>query len=79
MLTPRGTDEIQGGVLLGRPARPARAGRNGVDVTRAAVLLRLVPFAPAHFDELASWFSDERELVQWGGPRVSHPLDASQC
>lgn len=40
--------------------------------------LRLVPFAAAHFATLVRWFSSEEEVVQWGGPGVSFPLDASQ-
>ena len=41
-------------------------------------MLSLLPFAPVHFATLASWFANEGELVQWGGPLVSFPLDAAQ-
>jgi RimJ/RimL family protein N-acetyltransferase len=41
-------------------------------------MLRLVPFAPEHFAEIASWFENEREAVQWAGPTVHYPLDAAQ-
>ena len=40
--------------------------------------MTLEPFAAKHFEELAGWFSDERELVLWGGPKVRFPLDVSQ-
>lgn len=42
-------------------------------------MLRLVAFAPLHFAELAGWFTNEREIVQWGGPGVSFPLDTRQA
>ncbi len=41
-------------------------------------MLKLLPFAPAHFSTLASWFGSEAEVVQWGGPAVSFPLDDRQ-
>ena len=41
-------------------------------------MLSLVPFEPAHFDELASWFTNEVETVQWGGSDISFPLDEKQ-
>jgi RimJ/RimL family protein N-acetyltransferase len=40
--------------------------------------LRLVPFGREHFATLAGWFASERDVVQWGGPSVSYPLDARQ-
>jgi hypothetical protein len=40
--------------------------------------LRLVPFGREHFPTLAAWFGSERELVQWGGTLVRHPLDETQ-
>ena len=40
--------------------------------------LHLIPFTPQHFGVLASWFSNERDVVQWGGPAVSYPLDDRQ-
>lgn len=41
-------------------------------------MLHLIPFAPMHFAELASWFHSERDVVQWGGTGVSFPLDEGQ-
>lgn len=40
--------------------------------------LTLEPFGPSHFAALASWFESERDVVQWGGSAVHHPLDAAQ-
>ncbi|MCG8543736.1 MAG: GNAT family N-acetyltransferase [Alphaproteobacteria bacterium] len=41
-------------------------------------MLSLVPFEPAHFDTLASWFTNEMETVQWGGSDISFPVDHKQ-
>lgn len=41
-------------------------------------MFRLIPFGPAHFPVVRSWFSSEAEVVQWGGPAVSHPLTDEQ-
>ncbi|MBB6485524.1 GNAT family N-acetyltransferase [Rhizobium lusitanum] len=41
-------------------------------------MLSLKPFSTEHFAVLPTWFDNERELAQWGGPGFSHPLDASQ-
>jgi len=41
-------------------------------------MLSLKPFSTEHFAVLSTWFDNERELAQWGGPGFSHPLDASQ-
>ncbi|WP_421836806.1 GNAT family N-acetyltransferase [Novosphingobium sp.] len=41
-------------------------------------MLKLVPFSQAHFETLGSWFFSEADLVQWGGPFVTFPLDAGQ-
>jgi len=41
-------------------------------------MLTLIPFAPAHFATLASWFASEGEVVRWGGPAVAFPLDDRQ-
>lgn len=41
-------------------------------------MLTLLPFTADHFDQLASWFSSEQEVVQWGGPGMTFPLDAAQ-
>ncbi len=43
----------------------------------ARLSLSLTPFAPSHFDTLASWFHSEREAVQWGGPLLSYPIPTS--
>jgi RimJ/RimL family protein N-acetyltransferase len=40
--------------------------------------LRLVRFGREHFVALAGWFASERDVVQWGGTSVSHPLDERQ-
>jgi RimJ/RimL family protein N-acetyltransferase len=41
-------------------------------------MIELVPFEPAHFATLASWFQTEAEAVQWAGPTVTAPLDDTQ-
>lgn len=41
-------------------------------------MLRLVPFAPAHFPLLPGWFASEADAVRWGGPGARFPLDAPQ-
>ncbi len=41
-------------------------------------MLTFVPFTPAHFATLASWFQSERDVAQWGGAGLSWPLDADQ-
>lgn len=43
-----------------------------------SAFLTLEPFAPSHYATLSSWFATEREVVQWGGPAVHHPLDVEQ-
>ena len=50
--------------------------RNGAAC--GALAVRLVPFSPAHFPLLMSWFSTEAEAVQWAGPTVTVPLDEHQ-
>ncbi|TPW30950.1 GNAT family N-acetyltransferase [Martelella alba] len=40
--------------------------------------LRLEPFSRAHFPVLCSWFEEARALAQWGGTRLSFPLDDRQ-
>jgi RimJ/RimL family protein N-acetyltransferase len=40
--------------------------------------LALKPFTPAHFAILAAWFPTEAALIQWGGPRLTFPLDDAQ-
>jgi RimJ/RimL family protein N-acetyltransferase len=42
------------------------------------VEVRLLPFAQAHFEALCRWFPGEADLVQWGGPFVTFPLDFAQ-
>jgi RimJ/RimL family protein N-acetyltransferase len=39
---------------------------------------RLEPFAPGYFSVLASWFENQTQLTQWGGPAVRYPLDEPQ-
>ncbi len=41
-------------------------------------MLDLIPFSRAHFAVLSSWFTNERETVQWGGPSVSFPIGEVQ-
>lgn len=41
-------------------------------------MLRIIPFAPEHFATLTSWFGSEADLIQWGGPAVTFPLNAAQ-
>lgn len=41
-------------------------------------MLTLTEFEPCHFDALISWFANEREVVQWGGDALYHPLDQVQ-
>ncbi|MGX5843637.1 GNAT family N-acetyltransferase [Mesorhizobium sp. ArgA1] len=38
----------------------------------------LVPFAAQHFATLSGWFLNEKDLVQWGGPDLTYPLDPAQ-
>lgn len=40
--------------------------------------MQLIPFNTDHFSTLASWFSNEADVVQWGGPLMRYPLDAPQ-
>ena len=40
--------------------------------------LALEPFAPGCYAALASWFADQSQLTQWGGPAVRFPLDERQ-
>lgn len=40
--------------------------------------LHLIPFTEEHFPVLMGWFKNEKEIVQWGGPGLSHPLDEEQ-
>ena len=40
--------------------------------------MKLIPFTPAHFSTLASWFTTEAALIQFGGPNLTYPLDAPQ-
>jgi RimJ/RimL family protein N-acetyltransferase len=41
-------------------------------------MLTLIPFTPEHFPILSGWFQSEKDVVQWGGPRLSYPLGAEQ-
>lgn len=40
--------------------------------------LQLVPFQLEHFPILQRWFATEKELVQWAGPALRHPLSLEQ-
>ncbi len=40
--------------------------------------MRLIPFTTEHFTLLASWFTNEEEVVCWGGPLYHYPLDEPQ-
>ena len=41
--------------------------------------LALAPFSRHHYPLLASWFENQAQLTQWGGPAVRYPLEGSQC
>lgn len=41
-------------------------------------MVKLVPLSEAHFGTLVSWFPAEADLIQWGGPFLTFPLDAHQ-
>ncbi len=34
----------------------------------------LTPFGEQHYALLSSWFADQREIAQWGGSGLNHPL-----
>ena len=38
----------------------------------------LIPFAPEHFALMRGWFVSQAEVVQWGGPFLTYPLDDVQ-
>jgi RimJ/RimL family protein N-acetyltransferase len=40
--------------------------------------ITLRPARPADAEEMARWFTDLANLVEWGGPEVSFPLTADQ-
>ena len=40
--------------------------------------IRLTPFEKRHFDSLIAWVPSARELLEWGGPLFTHPLDLNQ-
>ncbi|MCW2477164.1 GNAT family N-acetyltransferase [Candidatus Symbiopectobacterium sp. NZEC151] len=40
--------------------------------------LHLIPFTEQHFSILMGWFFSEKDIVQWGGPDLSYPLDDAQ-
>ena len=40
--------------------------------------MELTQFTQAHFPILTSWFPTEAALIQWGGPKLIHPLDDAQ-
>ncbi|QZN98124.1 GNAT family N-acetyltransferase [Symbiopectobacterium purcellii] len=37
--------------------------------------LHLIPFTEQHFSILIGWFFSEKDIVQWGGPDLSYPLN----
>jgi RimJ/RimL family protein N-acetyltransferase len=41
-------------------------------------MLSLIPFSPAHFEDLLTWFPTEADLIQWAGPTLKFPLDRTQ-
>jgi RimJ/RimL family protein N-acetyltransferase len=41
-------------------------------------MMQLIPFSQQHFSTLASWFSGEADIIQWGGPKLHYPLDLPQ-
>lgn len=41
-------------------------------------MISLLPFTSEHFSVLPAWFNSEAELIQWGGPRLTYPLDVAQ-
>ena len=40
--------------------------------------MNIVNFTATEFSELASWFTSEKDVVQWGGPELTFPLDEKQ-
>jgi len=40
--------------------------------------MELKQFSQEHFSVLASWFPTEADLIQWGGSKLSFPLDHAQ-
>jgi len=36
--------------------------------------MQLINFTESHFQTLTSWFNLEKELIQWGGNKLSYPL-----
>ena len=37
--------------------------------------VRLAPLTEQHVQEMATWFSNERELTEWAGPGFRYPFD----
>jgi RimJ/RimL family protein N-acetyltransferase len=76
------------GLLLDRSATtrlhtPAFLGRRNLVLGAArervsARTIRLTPFRKRHVDTLIEWLPSARELLEWGGPLFTHPLDLHQ-
>lgn len=41
-------------------------------------MLTLKPFTAQHHATLSSWFGNQMQVVQWGGPGLIYPLDSAQ-
>jgi RimJ/RimL family protein N-acetyltransferase len=58
---------------------PSAIWRTGADDRRRGPSpLSLILFTEDHFATVASWFTNERQIVQWAGPAVHHPIDVAQ-
>lgn len=44
----------------------------------AADMIELIDFEPSNFPVLRNWLPTERDLVQWGGPDLEHPVTDRQ-
>jgi len=36
--------------------------------------MELIPFSQSHFDELSSWFPNDKAVKIWAGPEYGHPV-----
>lgn len=41
-------------------------------------MLTLKPFTAQHYATLSGWFGNQMQVVQWGGPGLTYPLDSAQ-
>lgn len=62
----------------GSPDDLSEALRMPAPGTGSVPELQLVPFQLEHFPILQRWFATEKELVQWAGPALRHPLSLEQ-